>query len=53
MGCFFKIPDKFKEGKTHWFDCKCGRKYKVVTNVYDRTNSGLGSCECGQVTYVN
>ena len=40
-------------GNKHIFKCTCGKEIIVMTNVYDNSNSGKGSCECGAVYYVN
>lgn len=43
-----------KKGKTRFFDCECGKKFSVTTNVYDNSDSGCGSCECGKSrVYIN
>ena len=36
------------KGKVRWFDCDCGKKFSVTTNLYDRSDSGRGGCECGK-----
>jgi hypothetical protein len=41
------------KGNKHEFNCNCGKKIIVMTNIYDNSNSGKGSCECGAVVYVN
>lgn len=43
-----------KKGKVRWFDCECGKKFSVTTNIYDNSDSGCGSCECGKSrVYIN
>lgn len=41
------------KGNKYTFKCDCGKEIIVMTNVYDNSNSGKGSCECGAVVYVN
>jgi len=43
----------FKKGDLHIYDCKCGRKIEVWTNVYDNANSGVGVCKCGATIWIN
>jgi hypothetical protein len=44
-----KFIDLFKKKrKVRWFDCKCGEKFSVTTNVYDNSDSGCGCCKCGE-----
>ncbi len=43
-----------KRGKCRVIDCSCGKTYEVCTNIYDNSDSGCGSCECGICrTYIN
>ncbi len=43
-----------KQGKCRVIDCSCGKTYEVWTNIYDKSDSGCGSCECGKCrTYIN
>lgn len=50
----FVVRSLRKKGNKYWFDCDCGKKYSVSTNVYDNSNSGCGSCDCGKCrSYVN
>lgn len=45
---FYKKIEKSLERKriVRWFDCSCGKKFSVTTNIYDRSDSGVGHCEC-------
>ena len=43
-----------KKGKIRFFNCGCGKEFTVTTNVYDNSDSGCGSCECGkEKIYIN
>lgn len=42
-----------KKGDKNVFKCNCGKEIIVMTNIYDKSNSGMGTCECGSVVYVN
>ena len=33
--------------------CNCGKQIIVMTNIYDKSNSGMGTCECGGVVRIN
>jgi hypothetical protein len=41
------------KGNKHVFKCNCGKEIIITTNVYDNSNSGMGSCECVAVVYIN
>lgn len=41
------------KGKKHEFNCKCGEKIIIMTNIYDNSNSGMGHCDCGATIYIN
>jgi len=40
------IKNLFREGKIRTYDCSCGKTFEVVTNIYDKTDSGMGYCDC-------
>lgn len=42
-----------KKGDRHTFKCKCGKEIVVMTNLYDKSNTGKGRCDCGAVVYIN
>jgi hypothetical protein len=41
------------KGNKHVFKCTCGKDITVMTNIYDNSNSGMGSCKCGATIYIN
>lgn len=45
--------DLFQKGDERIFKCTCGKNIVIITNAYDKSNSGMGSCECGAVVYIN
>ena len=40
------------KAKEYVCNCDCGKKYKVITNIYDNSNSGQASCDCGKCKTV-
>ena len=47
------LGQKIKKGNKHVFKCDCGKDIIVMTNIYDNSNSGMGSCKCGATIYIN
>lgn len=40
------------KSKTRVYECTCGKEFKVHTNVYDTSDSGQGSCDCGECRVI-
>jgi hypothetical protein len=47
-----KMADFETKGYKYIFKCNCGKEIIVITNLYDNSKSGKGTCECGAVIYV-
>lgn len=42
-----------KEQKMYEKKCQCGKTLTVWVNLYDNSNSGMTTCDCGAVWFVN